>query len=275
MSRHDAPEIPKPQSDRYTFGDGPIAADRLALLASTYEPSSARLLRMCASLSPRRALDLGCGPGYSTRLLHAVVAPASTMGIDSSPEHIARATVSAPPGIEYRVSDVTARSFPGDQPPDFLYCRFLLTHLREPGQALAGWAAVAASSRAACIVEETADMSSTDPAFRLYYRLVAALQEHYGQRLGIGRTLEAAVAGSGWNIEMSAVRELALPAARMARLHGLNLATWRHDPFARATFSPGMLDELAAALDAIASGATDAPDVRHAMRQLVLMKSGT
>ena len=58
----------------------------------------------------------------------------------------------------------------------------------------------------------------------------------------------------------------------MALLHRLNLATWRHDPFARATFAPRKLDELAAALDAIASGAEDAPDVRHSMRQLVLMK---
>src|SRR6476646_5050674 len=77
--------------ERYTFGDGPVAADRLALLAATYEPSSARPLRMCASLAPRRAMDLGCGPGYSTRLLHAVVAPAATLGVDASPEHVARA----------------------------------------------------------------------------------------------------------------------------------------------------------------------------------------
>jgi hypothetical protein len=33
-----------------------------------------------------------------------------------------------------------------------------------------------------------------------------------------------------------------------------------------------MLDDLAAALDEIASGAATAPDVHHVMRQLVLMK---
>src|SRR6187455_2065695 len=93
--------------DRYTFGDGPLAADRLALLAATYEPSSARLLRMCASLAPRRAIDLGCGPGHSTRLLHAMVGPAATVGLDSSPDHVARARASAPPGIEYAIHDVT------------------------------------------------------------------------------------------------------------------------------------------------------------------------
>jgi len=259
------------EADRYTFGDGPVAADRLALLAATYEPSSARLLRMCASLAPRWAIDLGCGPGYSTRLLHAVVAPATTIGADASPEHVARARATAPPGIAYEVHDVTVAPLPGASPPDLLYCRFLLTHLRDPARTLRRWAASAAA-RATLVVEETAEMSSPHPAFCLYYQLVGALQRHYGQELAIGRTLDRALVGSGWDVEISVERELSLPAPRMALLHGLNLATWRHDPFARATFAPQMLDDLAAALDAIASGAAAAPDVHHAMRQLVLMK---
>src|SRR3954462_14849696 len=103
MSTQSAEQI----TNRYTFGDGTLAADRLALLAATYEPSSARLLRMCASLAPRRGLDLGGGPRDSTRLLHAPGAPATTAGIDSSADHVARARATAPPGIEYAVHDVT------------------------------------------------------------------------------------------------------------------------------------------------------------------------
>ncbi|HEY8543713.1 MAG TPA: hypothetical protein VIL36_01650 [Acidimicrobiales bacterium] len=41
---------------RYTFGDGDVAADRLALVASVFEPSSRRLLarapRSAARTSP-------------------------------------------------------------------------------------------------------------------------------------------------------------------------------------------------------------------------------
>jgi SAM-dependent methyltransferase len=257
--------------DHYTFGDGPIAADRLALLAATYEPSSARLLRMCAALAPRRAIDLGCGPGHSTRLLHALVGPEATLGVDSSPDHVARARASAPPGIDYALHDVTVAPLPGEAPPDLLYCRFLLTHLRDPARVLAGWAS-AATDRAALIVEETIEMSSPHPALQLYYRLVGELQRHYGQELAIGRTLERAMVGSCWHAELDVVRALALPARRMARLHALNLATWRRDPFARAAFAPPLLDELAAELDAIASGAAVAPDVCHSLRQLLLTK---
>ena len=256
--------------DRYTFGDNPVAAERLALLAATYEPSSARLLRLGASLGPRRPVDLGCGPGHSTRLLAAIVSPPVTVGVDRSPDHIARARAAAPPGVEYAVHDVTAAPLPGEA-PDLLYCRFLLTHLGDPARALATWAAAAADG-AALVVEETADMTSAHPAFRLYYALVADLQRHYGQELAIGRAMDRLLVGSGWHTEISDLRELSLPARRMARLHGLNLATWRHDPFARASFAPMRLDELAAELEAIAAGTAAAPDVSPTMRQLVLMK---
>src|SRR4051812_12930908 len=94
--------------ERYTFGDNDVAAHRLRLLAAIYEPSSAALLRLCAGLSARRAVDLGCGPGWSTRLVHAVIGPSVTLGVDASAEHIARAEEVVPPGIEFRVHDVRA-----------------------------------------------------------------------------------------------------------------------------------------------------------------------
>jgi trans-aconitate 2-methyltransferase len=256
--------------DHYTFGDTTTAADRLALLAATFEPSSARLLRPCAGLAPRLAVDLGCGPGHTTRLLHALLAPAVTLGIDRSDEHVARARATAPPGIAYLVHDIAAPPLPIER-ADFFYCRFLLTHLQDPRRALTTWAE-AAAARAALVIEETADMLSPHPAFQQYYQLVGTLQAHYGQQLYIGRALDAALPGSGWGVEISAVRELSLPARRMARLHHMNLVTWKNDPFARATFAPALLAGLGAALEAIATGADEAPDVRHFMRQLVLMK---
>lgn len=273
MNQHRVRPIPEriTPPERYTFGDNAVAADRLALLAATYEPSSAALLRMCASLAPRRAIDLGCGPGHSTRLLHAVVGPGTTLGLDRSAEHIARARTLAPPGIAYAVHDVTAGPFPGGGRPDLLYARFLLTHLRDPAGVLAGWA-TAADQGSALVLEETLAIGSSDPTLGLYYRLVARLQRHYGQDLEIGRVLDRVAAHAGWRIEIDLTRELTLPAARMARLHQLNLARWREDPFARAAFPPDRLAELATALGAIGDGAAGAA-VRHSMRQLVLTRA--
>jgi SAM-dependent methyltransferase len=251
-----------------TFGDGATAADRLALLAAVFEPSSARLLRLLGYLQPRQAIDLGCGPGWSTRLVHAVLAPARTLGLERSPEQVTRGRALAPPGVEYQVHEVTEVPFPGPR-PDFLYSRFLLTHLRDPEQVVAAWGR-AAAARAVLVLEETADMTSDHPAFARYYQLVDQLQAAYGQRLRVGAGLTGPF--PGWTTELSLLSPLSLPASRMARLHALNLATWRQDPHARAAFDGDELDRLAARLGAIASGVEAVPPVRVVMRQLVLGK---
>jgi trans-aconitate 2-methyltransferase len=257
--------------EHYTFGDGATAADRLALLAAAFEPSSARLLRLLGYLRPRCAVDLGCGPGWSTRLVHALLAPATTLGLEQSPRHVARAEATAPPGVTYRVHEVTEASFPGE-PPEFLYSRFLLTHLRDPEAALAAWAQGAADD-AVLALEETAEIGCDHPAFARYYQLVGELQAAYGQRLRIGATLSVP-ARSGWKTELDLLAPLSLPAARMALLHALNIETWKHDAYARDRFDAKELDGLAARLNAIATGAEAAPAVRVVMRQMILEKRG-
>jgi trans-aconitate 2-methyltransferase len=255
--------------EHYTFGVSAIAAHRLALLAALFEPSSARLLRLLGYRQPRHAVDLGCGPGWSTRLVHALLGPASTLGLDLSAEYVAGAREAAPPGIEYRVHEVTSVPFPGPA-PDFLYSRFLLTHLRQPEKTIETWGEGAADG-AVLVLEETADLSCAHPAFVRYYDLVDELQAAYGQRLRIGATL-ATPPRSAWKSELDLRTRLSLPAARMARLHALNIASWRNDPYARASFDGAELDRLAAQLEAVANGADAAPPVRQVMRQLVVAR---
>jgi SAM-dependent methyltransferase len=264
------PASASPRGEHYTFGDGATAADRLALLAAAFEPSSARLLRLLGYLRPRCAVDLGCGAGWSTRLVHALLAPATTLGLERSPEHVARAEATAPPGVAYRAHDVTRVPFPG-APPDLLYSRFLLTHLRDPETVLAAWAEAAADG-AILVLEETAELACDHPAFVRYYQLVDELQGAYGQRMRVGASLSIP-ARSGWTIELDLLAPLTLSPARMARLHALNIQTWRHDAYARACFDGDELDRLEARLDAVAGGAEAAPPVRLVMRQLILARS--
>jgi trans-aconitate 2-methyltransferase len=53
--------------------------------------------------APRRVVDLGCGPGNLTRLLAGRWPEADVLGLDSSPEMIARAEV---PGVRFEVADL-------------------------------------------------------------------------------------------------------------------------------------------------------------------------
>lgn len=253
-------------NDRYTFGDNDRAAARLKRLAEIYEPVTRELLARGGVPGCGVAVDLGCGAGWSTRLLRDVLAPSRTVGLDASERFVAEATRRHGLELEFMVHDVTRAPFPVQ--PDLLLGRFLLTHLRDTDAVLAAWAA-AASPGARLLVHETESLRSAHPALARYYELVAQLQSHYGQALGIGAMLDASFARSPWRVLDSRAIELEIPAARMAELHLANLLTWRQDEHARRTFDRAKLDELEVTLERIVAGAEPAGVVTNVVRQIV------
>ena len=60
---------------RYTFGDNEQASLRLRRLAEIYEQETRELLQRGGIHAPRLAVDLGCGPGWSTQLIRDVLNP--------------------------------------------------------------------------------------------------------------------------------------------------------------------------------------------------------
>jgi SAM-dependent methyltransferase len=256
--------------EHYTFGDNDYAAQRLALLACVYEPTSRRLLAELPPADRGAAVDLGCGPGFTTALLDEVLAPAATWGLDASPAFVERARARLGARISFAVHDVTAAPLP-TPPADVLYCRHLLVHLAAPSAALAAWA-TAARPGARLVLEEGASLASSDPIFTSYYEHVRALQSHYGQDTFVGRALDRLAAGTPWKVERFARVPVALDAQPMARLHAMNLRTWSADPFARAAFDARALEALGGALDRIASGDRPAPPVDSELGQAVLVR---
>ena len=259
-----------PQQTHYTFGDTDLAAHRLRLLAEAFEPSTAALLSS-VPLDAGGAVDIGCGPGYSTELVAARLAPEWVFGIDRSGRLIESARRRAAPGLRFVEHDATTLPFPSP-PAAVAYVRFLLTHLQDPEAALRAWLEIVTPG-GRLVVEETASLSCEHPALSRYYALVERLQAHYGQRLYIGRDLDAICRRAGWAIEHSSIAALELRAGKMARLHALNLHTWGEDPFAKAHFVAQELEELGRELDSIASGEKRAPPAHCGMKQLVLRRS--
>jgi trans-aconitate 2-methyltransferase len=70
------------------------------------------------------ALDLGCGPGWSTRLVHEVSDALRTVGIDASDRYVAEAR-RRQPALEFVVADI-AQALP-IRGADLIVSRFLLT----------------------------------------------------------------------------------------------------------------------------------------------------
>jgi SAM-dependent methyltransferase len=256
----------------YTFGDNAVAALRLQRLADLFRPSLETFVTEHLFRPWRHVLDMGCGPGHTTRALAGLVtAAAGVTGLDHSPSFIEEAAQTPMPNVTYRVGDVTRprdEAVPDVPPANALYSRFLLTHLPNPGETLSTWASYL-DARAVCLLQETAAMTGSHPALTRYYELVADLQRRHGQRLDIGRALSDLPDSRVYDVRYSGERRFSLPGSRMAELHRLNLLTWRHDPLA-ASFDRHELEWLESELAQIAGGRGAAAVVEYSMGELVV-----
>ena len=122
----------------YAFGDTGLAARRLARLASIFEESSAAFMRRSVDFRPRLAVDLGCGPGYSTSLVANTLKPDRTVGLDNSESFLSHARATASEGVSFHLHDITTTPFPTGL-CDVMFGRFELTHLRDPEAVVQLW----------------------------------------------------------------------------------------------------------------------------------------
>jgi trans-aconitate 2-methyltransferase len=255
--------------NHYTFGDNDAAADRLTLLARAFEPSSASLLeRVRPSRPTRRAIDLGCGPGYTTALLHGALAARETWGLDASERLVARARTQFGASLSFAIHDVADAPYPVSE-VDVFYARYLFTHLASPAAVLDACAA-AATADGQFVIEDNCALESEDPLFTDYYARVKAMHAHYGQDMFIGERLPALAERTDWQVERFDRTRIDLDGQVMARLHAINVRTWRLDPFATSTFVGAEIDAMESALEAVAKGARGAPSVTCIMGQMVL-----
>lgn len=258
----------------YTFGDNQEASRRLRRLAEVYEPETLDLLGAVRSLKCDRSfelgLDLGCGPGWSTDLIAATLNPKRIVGLEASEAYVAEAR-SNHPGHEFVQHDVLTIPFPVDN-ADFIFCRFLLTHLPSPRAALESWAH-AARPGAILAIHETEALHSTYPALSRYYEMVAQMQKHYGQELNVGALLDDAFTGTRWCLIHSESVVLEKAARDMAQLHVANLRTWGGNDFALQAFDRDELDQLESELSSIASGSKEAGLVYNTAKRIIARRT--
>ena len=96
----------------YAFGDSGLAARRLSLLAETFAETSAAFMRESVQTRPQLAADLGCGPGYTTRLVADTLDPVRTVGLDNSENFLADVRTSASANVSFHLHDLTEAPSP-------------------------------------------------------------------------------------------------------------------------------------------------------------------
>jgi SAM-dependent methyltransferase len=219
----------------YAFGDGDAPAKRLELLAEVFGPTSREFLVREAPSAPGLALDLGCGPGHTTRLIARELGPRRTLGLDVSADFVSRAARGAPPGVAFAVHDVARRPFP-EGPPDLVYARLLVAHLVDPEAAIAAWATQLAPG-GALLVEDTEAIDTAQPVLAEYVAHVAERLEARGHRLYAGPLLGALA-------DSSRLATVSPAAGRAAAMFRLNLDSWCDDPVVHGRLARGLEDLL-------------------------------
>lgn len=122
--------------DNYVIRGGVEGRERLLLLSEVMGPSTRALLKMVSITAGSICLDVGCGGGDVTFELARITGPKGrVVGVDLDETQLAIARREADQyglsNILFEVQDVTKWK-PGEL-FDYVYARFLLTHLSDPG----------------------------------------------------------------------------------------------------------------------------------------------
>ena len=256
---------------RYAFGDSEIAAARLEMVARVFEPATRDLLGEVSPGSRNLGVDLGCGPGYTTALLSEVLQCRRTVGIDLSADFIERAQNKASDRVAFQVHDVNLVPFPV-APADLLYCRFLLTHLRDPTQLFARWATQLAPG-GLLLVEEVESIATNSPALERYLEILDQMLRSQSNQLYIGSELEGAPVPPSLAKRKSGIFEFPVFPAEAAAMFAMNLRTWRDNSFVREHVEEQEIQRLERDLDALRIHAPTGVGIVWKLRQLVYQRT--
>src|SRR5918997_3373930 len=256
----------------YAFGETVLAAERLRLVSEVFDPTSEAFVSETVRSRPRLALDLGCGSGFTTRLLSRIARPEKTVGVDRSEAFVNRALASAAGSEEYVVADVAApmRIEGLRERPDLIYARFLASHLPEPERAISCWAKELEAG-GLLLVEEVESISTPVAAFEQYLKIVSEMLDHYGNELFVGSRLATARWNDGLRVEVERTAEVRPNTGQAARMFSTNLPNWRHDPYVEANHPPDKLERLAVELDRL-TGSAEKGRIAWRMSQIALRR---
>jgi len=256
---------------QYVFGDSDLAAQRLELLAEVFaEPTKAFLAEAVAD-RPRLALDLGCGPGFTTHLLAERLSAKKIIGIDNSEHFIELAKGTGTEAVSFCLHDITEVPFP-TEPADLIYCRYLLSHLEDPQALVARWADHLLPG-GVLLIEETEHIHTTNSVFRFYLDIVEDMLSSRGARLYVGPVIDRVPESDRLKRRSSIVRPHRAQTHSVAAMFYMNIQTWKNDPFIKENYQASDIEALENDLQQLASKAGDAMEIQWGLRQIVFERA--
>ena len=252
----------------YLFGDSDEATRRLEVIAEVYAGSSRAFLQDAVDVRPRLAVDLGCGPGYSTHLLAESLECDEVVGLDSSEHFVNVAGKTSTDKVSFLLHDVTRVPLPVG-PADLVFCRLLLTHLARPLNIVQEWA-TQLSSGGLLLIEEVEWIHTSSPLFGDYLEIVEAMLADQGNHLYVGPIIDRFEDSRRLRRRAGGVRMLRVSNRDAARMFLLNLRAWQHRSFIREKYSLRTIANIEAELSALVESSSGGSDIEWGMRNLVL-----
>jgi trans-aconitate 2-methyltransferase len=258
----------------YTFGDGDAASVRLGMVAALFDPPTRAFVERVDPAPGGTVVDLGCGPGHTTRLLADVLSPDRLVAVERSADFVERTRVRVPTAEVHR-GDVTELPLPG-APADVILARLLLAHLPEPASVANRWQSQLVPGGVLLLDEIDAIVSDID-VLREYEQVVTELVASRGALMAAGPALDGFAADAAAAGSLRRDDRFAFPVdpRAAAAMFGLNLTVWRDDPAVDRHRRSGLLDHLAAGLEELATGAEVPGTITWHIRQLAVSAQPT
>jgi trans-aconitate 2-methyltransferase len=254
---------------KYTFGASHAAASRLEAIARFFNPRAAQLIGQYVANPVRVAVDLGCGPGFTTDMLHRATRAQDTYGLDNSAEFLALARDWLPHCHFFR-HDLTQIPFPITA--DVMYVRFVLSHLPNPVEVVRNWVTQLAVG-GILVIEEVEGIDTEIEVFKRYLLTSEALVASQGTRLFVGGELADRDYHVGVLLDERAI--LPVPDGQAATWFLPNtLTVWRESQCVLERLGLPEIAKISNALQSLATSGEQRSHITWKMRRLVLKRAG-
>ncbi len=252
---------------QYQFGDTDIAAHRLKVVNDVFAESTRPFILDTVTNVPHLAIDMGCGPGFTTHFLAELLQCDRIVGLDNSEHFISLARKTETQRVSFNLHDVTTVPFPAE-PCDLLYCRFLLSHLQNPAALVATWV-TQLRPKGLLLMEEVDWIRTENEVLVVYLDIVDAMLKHQSQELYVGRVVNRIEDTDTLKRKSSKLMHLPVTARDAAGMFYLNIQSWRHQPYVRENYSSSMINQLEADLKVFSEAKSDETEIEWGLRQIV------
>jgi len=212
-------------------------------------------------------VDLGCGPGLTTRLIAETLQCDHVAGFDTSENFVKLARLAGSDRVSFELHDITSVPFPCGL-ADLVFCRFLLTHLLDPEAIVARWASQL-NPGGLMMIEEVEAIQTTHPVFARYLQIVEAMLASQANCLYVGALVGTLGSPGGLQPFFNETRTAPVRNSDAAGMFVLNMNAWKDTAFGRANYQRESILELETALARISAQESLSSEIVWEMRQVV------